>query len=330
MVGPNSPVSADEILQTHEWLTARDERMVVGSDLDALLSATFMSEFYDWEIVGFYTESERLYATPDAGSDELRDAVWLDLDVNHPEVRCVGHHLVTCDPDDSVPGHEDTTLNPNLFADVHHGSDASSTDIRSKYPLGTVHLLQWLTGRGTDVSDDHRRLLLMADSAWILGQSEHYRRNVGAWIREAVSLDYLESSFEEFDSPRFEESMDPLYETFADHGITPDGQKDSTGGRTGIKAGFDDPVGDRERVESVFRVIESRTGWTTPEIPALELRSRGRRKTTSWKGGDAPFDGVSEMLAEYGSLERFLSAEDVFSYAFPFRGHVNYTTDIDI
>ncbi len=43
-----------DILTRFPWLMQRERRMIIGNDLDALLSAQFLLHALGWSVVGFY------------------------------------------------------------------------------------------------------------------------------------------------------------------------------------------------------------------------------------------------------------------------------------
>jgi hypothetical protein len=78
-----------EITQHHPWLTQRKRRMIIGNDIDALLSAQFLHHALGWSIAGFYNYTT-LYHDP---AIEPRECVWVDLDIYDPACCSIGHHI---------------------------------------------------------------------------------------------------------------------------------------------------------------------------------------------------------------------------------------------
>ncbi len=107
--------------------------MIIGNDLDALLSAQFLQHTLGWSIAGFYNYTT-LYHDP---AIDPRECVWVDLDIYDPACGSIGHHILRPTPTDRIPGHR-SSVNPNLLRGI------DQTDFTHKYPLGTIHLLLWL------------------------------------------------------------------------------------------------------------------------------------------------------------------------------------------
>ena len=142
-----------ELLARYPWLTQRQRHMVIGNDLDALLSAQFLHHALGWSIAGFYNYTT-LYHDPAIAPWEC---VWVDLDVYHADLSSIGHHILRLSPADQIPGHH-ASVNPNLLRGI------DQTDFARKYPLGTIHFLLWLH----DIRIRNRRpatlLLWLSDS----------------------------------------------------------------------------------------------------------------------------------------------------------------------
>src|SRR3974377_798584 len=107
--------------------------MIIGNDLDALLSAQFLYHVLDWAVAGFYNYTT-LYHDP---AIDPRECVWVDLDVYHTDLLPIGHPGLRPAPTDRIPGHR-ASVNPNLLRGI------DQTDFAHKYPLGTIHFLLWL------------------------------------------------------------------------------------------------------------------------------------------------------------------------------------------
>ena len=163
-------------IHTHfPWLAQRERRMIIGNDIDALLSAQFLQHTLGWSIAGFYNYTT-LYVDP---AIDPRDCVWVDLDIHDPACCSIGHHILRPTPTDRIPGHR-SSVNPNLLRGI------DQTDFTHKYPLGTIHFLLWLH----DVRVRNKRactlLLWLADSTWI--NAQRYRANVREWLTNWITV----------------------------------------------------------------------------------------------------------------------------------------------
>ena len=284
--------------------------MFIDNDLDALLPAQFLHHRLGWTIAGFYN-----YTTIhcDPGVD-LRECVWVDLDIYHPAIASIGHHILKLSPSDQLPRHR-LTVNPNLLRGI------DQTDFTHKYPLGTIHFLLWLHDRRVKNKRSCTLLLWLADSAWI--NAQYYRDNVRGWLFEWVSVPELTDTFDQTDSPEFETEMQhqvlsriDIAELAGGDNVQRYSQHLGLGGHQCV---WDKPA-DLVKVRRVTDLIYRRFGWRAPAFPR-ELRAiEGKRRSAR----------LPALLQKYGSLDGFLDAEQVFSYVIPNKDRINYTTGIRI
>jgi hypothetical protein len=185
-----------------------------GHDLDALLSSVLAHHLFGWDIAGYY-DLRTIWRSSTGGDDKaLREAVWLDLDICRPNLKSIGHHILTINGQTPAPPQHARTLNPNLLRGVGMNP---VTSWRRKYPLGTLHFLLWLWNADLPPGRHESALPLvwLADSAYINGQSDtpaarRYRTNVLDWARNAVPSPVLTASLDEIDTDAFEERVERL------------------------------------------------------------------------------------------------------------------------
>lgn len=314
---PAESLSRERIREEYPWTVEAGKDVIVGSDVDAIVSAAYLAEHLDWTPIGFYTDFENLYVAPDATRADVLDAVWVDLDVYHPEISSIGHHILNFRLDDEIPGHADT-LNPNLLRGVYHGN------FRRKYPLGTIHFLTWLHGRPAEATELQRLLYWMPDSTWINGQSHRFRDNVRDWLFNCVPVEFLIDSFDWIDRPEFEDALaERLYPLIEDTGFSRGrGQVTSRHrGLGGYQCTFVDPTEDRAKLQALVDAIADVMGWEPFAVPAEMRVIRGNR-TSNYS--------YSRVLDDHEGIDEFLAANDVFSYAVPNRNTLNYTTGLDL
>lgn len=311
--GQAEPLSRDELLAKYPYLDQQGRKMVVGSDLDALLSATYLQETLDWDVVGFYTGFESIYYTD---REAIGEAVWVDLDINRPDARSVGHHILRTRPDEDLHGLENS-LNPNEERGV------STRNFTSKYPLGTIHLLLWLHEE-TSFSPLQRAFLLSADSTWV--NAQRYTDNVTEWVENCLPLDWLTDAIEAAQTEEFERRIQnevfPRIEAAGfSHGGSSGRSQSTHLGLNGWQCSFTDPRA--EKVRNLVELLGDVMDWRPLDVPADMRVERGTRNSTNYE----------DVRSEHGGLDSFLQANDVFSYAIPstYRGvSINYTTDIDL
>jgi hypothetical protein len=298
------------VLTNYAWLKQLNQPMIVGNDLDALLSAQFLQDELGWTVAGFYNYAT-LYHDP---AVDPRDCVWVDLDIYQPFIGSIGHHILKTSPGDVVPDHQ-LTLNPNLLRGV------DQTDFKHKYPLGTIHFLLWLHDRPVRGARACSLLLWLADSAWI--NAQRYRANVQTWLFDWLPVPELIGTFDQTQTGDFEEEMRD--QVLAKLDIAELGEGDSVQRRSRhLNLGGHQCVWDRPdelvKVRRVTDLIERRFGWRQPAFPREYRAVEGRRHSAR----------LPALLQKHGSLDGFLAAEKVFSYVIPNKDRINYTTGIQI
>jgi len=290
--------------------------MVIGNDLDSVLSALFLKSIFGWDIKAIYdyqtlwrAEEETDFLTRLAQGQYLA----LDLDIYHPNIFSVGHHILEYAPADILSGHA-RSLNPNFIRGV------GAENFKQKYPLGTIHFLVWLFHE-TNLTRAAKFLMWLADSAFINAQSHRFRANALDWTRNALQSDYLTEMTERVELPGFEEALRrEILPRLRENPLAIEaGQATSLHLKMGgFQCQWSDPNRQRDAVAALFALAGELCGWNLPALPQKFLPVVGKRRVIS----------AQEMLARYGSLDSFLAAEKVFSYVFPYRDSVNYSAEI--
>jgi len=296
-----------EIVQHYPRLAQRNRRMIIGNDLDALLSAQFLHHSLGWSIAGFY-DYTTLYHDP---AIDPRECVWVDLDIYDPACCSIGHHILRPTPTDRIPGHR-SSVNPNLLRGI------DQTGFTHKYPLGTIHLLLWLH----DFRIRNRRpamlLLWLADSTWI--NAQRYRANVHDWLINWISVPELLDTFDQTDTPDFEAEMQAqVLSRLAIAELAPGNVQNVSLhlGLGGYQCAWDKPE-DLPKVRRVTDLIYRSFGWRAPQFPHEFKAIEGKRHSAK----------LPDLAKKHGSFDKFLTNEKVFSYVIPNKDRVNYTTGI--
>ncbi len=218
------PFDRAAILERFPWLAPNDEPalLIIGDDLDAALSAAlFLHTHPRAQLAGVYHEYRRIHHAAGPTWEQLLDGLWLDLDIYHPQVRSLGHHITRLDPGEPLPGFVHN-CNPNTLAGI------SRQHFRHKYPLGTIHFLLWLYAVEIPAHPHAEALIWLADSAYINGQTQifkngtpraGFRWNVAEWLQVVLPLPSLLRSFAALDTPEFEQRMAALHRRMAQRGF---------------------------------------------------------------------------------------------------------------
>ncbi len=291
------------LLARFPWLTRPYQTMVIGCDLDALLSAAFLHHYFGWQAVGVYN-LRTIYAAEAASDADLKAAVWVDLDIARADIRSIGHHVLTATPRDDFPEHVQS-LNPNLVRGM------SAQNFRRKFPLSTHHLLLWLTGLPAPGRPCDPYLLWLPDSCWITAQfEERYLPNAREWIQNWMPHPFLVETIEQCKTQQYEENMRVFLSNFAARVPLPAGQG-QTRSRwfhlTGHQTRYDDPITQNDAVQQTLDHLARLLDWRPLVLPRTwrTIRSAANRHRTA--------------------LSDFKRGEHVFSWAIPNAGLVNYT-----
>lgn len=156
----------DALLQVLEdW----DGQVIITSpDIDGLLSAALLCSLRKSRLGGIYT-TRYLILFDGLSRTQARNALWLDHDISHPGVRCIGQHLVLHKPEDRLPRRHSVSFNPNIYYRQAYSSSfkGKTGRQRDKYPFATIHfLMAALNIPKPRPGSFHYHLLAHADGAW--------------------------------------------------------------------------------------------------------------------------------------------------------------------
>jgi hypothetical protein len=302
-------------------INKKDIDIIIGNDLDALLSACLLKSRFGWDIVGIY-DYQSLWFDSNLSKEDLfsnlksQQYLAVDLDIYRNYLPSIGHHILSLHNEDILPQHENT-INPNLINGVTH------QNFKQKYPLGTVHLLMWMLNEYPKLSRLGELLLWFADSTFINAQSHRFRDNVKYWLNELVPNRVLNHGFEEVDTESFEEEMEKsVFPVLQKSGLARGkGQVRSRYKKLqGYQCQWKNPNESRKSILSLLNIIYENTGWEAPELPHSFSEIAGNRNKFQFTKQDELKDGF---------LRNFLGENKVFSYVITNRYLINYTTGID-
>lgn len=291
--------------------------LIIGNDLDSVISACYLKDKFGWNVVATYDYRLLWYSVNESDFfEKLSSGRYLavDLDIYHQRIYSLGHHILEFNDNDKLPRHE-RTLNPNFIRGINIQS------FWRKYPLGTIHFLLWLFAE-KDLKRECELLIWLADSSYINGQSHKYRKNVEEWINGFLDLPLFQRMVKEIDTLEFEsEIKQTILAQLGPCSIcSPTGQiKSRHLGLSGFQCQWDDPNLKIQDIRDLFAIVYSLTGWAAPEFPSHSYSIIGTRRKIS----------LNEMFERYGSLDKFLESNNVFSYVFPYNDSINFTTKIN-
>lgn len=172
------------ILKIAPWLLKQGQDAVVSPDIDGLLSYAFFSHCQGWRLCGIYRLDALFLAQPvleRLQSNQANDApVFLDHDINRPEIPSIGHHLLRVSAKLPAGTHSaGASVNPNLLRGI------TKAQFQRKYPFATIHFAMGLLGTAGALISDFTELglavLLHVDSSF--RNAFNYQTNALDWIQ---------------------------------------------------------------------------------------------------------------------------------------------------
>ena len=295
--------------------------LIIGNDLDALLSACLLKSKFGWDIAGIYDYQSLWYNSELSKEDFLKNLksqqyIAIDLDIYRNYLPSIGHHILSLHEDDILPQHENT-INPNLIHDITHEK------FKQKYPLGTVHFLMWMLDEYPSFTRLGELLLWLADSTFINAQSHRFSENVNYWVNEYVPNRILVKGLAEVDLLSFEEEIESIvFPVLKKTGLARGkGQVRSKHKRLqGYQCQWANPNESRKNIDSLLDIIENNTEWKKSELPINFKSIEGNRYSYRF---------TEKENKQSGFLRKFIGERKAFSYVITNRFLLNYTTNID-
>jgi len=174
-------------------LLKRNNKIIVNTDIDGVLSAYVLCKYCGCEIVGFSNSAECVWWRSDKIAS-IYDAVYIDMYVPRKDVLTIDQHIVAYDKETlSVIGSYGSKLNPNLD---NPRTFLPNSSYYLKYPFGTIHyILSKLGKMNVDVAFDHMKVvsdrygcslniadfILRADDAMTTSLNSNYVDNAKSW-----------------------------------------------------------------------------------------------------------------------------------------------------
>jgi len=122
------------LLSRNPWLIKEKQKAIISPDVDGILSGLFMSNYLNWEVVGYY-DGKNLAIRNNIKVDEC---IFLDVEIYRSNIKSCGHHIVLHNKRNIPSSWNNFTncINPNILRNF----DAYN-DFQEKYPLATIHFL---------------------------------------------------------------------------------------------------------------------------------------------------------------------------------------------
>ena len=166
-----------------------NNKIIVNTDIDGILSGLLLHHFCDCEIVGFSNSIDKVWIDQ-SKCKTIFDAVYIDMFVAHPNVISIDQHIIALNEEHhSYLVRNSNKINPNIDNPRHH---LPNSLYYKKYPFGTVHyLISKLHKEGfctnslllNNESDNLKFIdfLLRADDAMKTSVDSNYIQNASEW-----------------------------------------------------------------------------------------------------------------------------------------------------
>lgn len=295
------------------------EGMVLGDDLDSLLSGMYLHRRFGWKVVGVYCKYRRLWQVEPSAvfREKLLSGRYfaVDLDLYHPAIPSLGHHIIELNSGEELPGHTHS-LNPNSIRGL-----SIHEQYTRKYPLATIHFLLWLFEE-KQPSIGSQLLAWLADSAFI--NAQHYRDNVEDWVQRYLPLPAFQHILPALQDRAFEEFLqEKILRHLAANPLCHPNPKSSYRskhlGLNGFQCQFDQPNAQNQSLQQLLKLLSAISAWPVLPFPA--------HFSGYWEGDrqDIDIQAIRQSGLPFGE---WLEEKQVHSYAFTFRDRLNYTAGL--
>lgn len=116
----------------------KNNKLIINSDIDGIISGLILQEFLGCEIVGFSNSNDKLWIVENEVFD-YKKFVFIDLFVNNKNITCIDQHIVSynAEHNELIKNHGNK-INPNI---IRGKTFFPKNNYYSKYPFGTVHFI---------------------------------------------------------------------------------------------------------------------------------------------------------------------------------------------
>ncbi|MCD6220680.1 hypothetical protein J7K25_00775 [bacterium] len=127
-------INYKSIADNFHWLFTKNQKAILSPDVDGTLCGLLMSNYMEWEIVGFY-DGKLLCYNKDVN---IKNCIFLDIDIFRKNIKSCGHHMLFYNKN-IIPDNWENfnkSINPNnlrKFDALHN--------FQKKYPLAEIHFL---------------------------------------------------------------------------------------------------------------------------------------------------------------------------------------------
>jgi hypothetical protein len=139
LVDEKGKIVYDNVIKKYPWIIKKDQKCILSPDSDGFLCGLLMSNFLNWQIVGFY---DGKILTLEKG-ENAKNCIFLDMEIFRNYVKSLGHHMVLYNKKNKPESwfNFSNCIQPNNI----RGYDGKTT-FNLKYPLGAIHLILGILG----------------------------------------------------------------------------------------------------------------------------------------------------------------------------------------
>lgn len=121
-----------------------NQKCIINTDLDGILSGMLLQEFLNWEVVGFSSccgkPTDELWIEDTEAY--LEDCVFVDLPVCVRDISVIDQHFVAFDEETIEEYNSNLNkINPNILRNRVFKNADNRCEYTAKYPFGTVHFI---------------------------------------------------------------------------------------------------------------------------------------------------------------------------------------------
>jgi hypothetical protein len=296
---------------------SRVRGMIIGDDLDSLLSAMYLQQRFGWKVAGVFCKYTWLWHVDDRATFvdavEAGHLIGVDLDLCHRTIPSIGHHVRALAGEPTDQAVSNLSLNPNTWRNI-----SVAHDFRHKYPLSTLHLLYWLMNESVMLPRE-MRLMWLADSSYI--NAQQYKPNVTDWVARHLHtplfLEHIAAiQTAAWEAQLFDMTIKPLLQNSLCKPNPMSKYRSQHLKLSGYQCQWSDPVEQNAQLQDLCDRLADLSGWRRLAFPShFNGMIEGVRHVIP-----------TDVVATSGmSLGRWLYHADVFSYAFVYRNVLNFT-----
>ncbi len=293
----------EQIFKDYPWLLKKKLPMIISSNYDGLICASFLRHYLDWDLVGYYNH-ESLWIGEQA-INQKKDIIWVDLNILPKQGKAIGGHIVSVDG--FIPKGFETSCNPNIL------NQLTSDNFNSKFPFSTLIFLIWLYDIKCPKSEIAKLFILNSDATWLKWQN--YNDNCKEWTSKLPNFNWQEL-FNKVNTKTFDRQINQLLypELLSIGSLKSFGKLSSKFLNIKNREFLVNPDWDEDLILNFFQLIGKHLLWSNPKLPKIIKRIDGIKKKC-----------LLSDVKKIG-LNNFINKKYIFSYAITSPRYFSYTT----